>query len=273
MTRPGAPRTQLVDGPDGPLEILRTGRGEPHTVFAHGLGGSIRTTRPYATKVAGTRTFLHFRGHGASVVPSGTWGYAELARELWWVADGAGGPRADRALGTSMGAGAICRGLTQDPDRLQRVVLVVPAALDEVRDDPGMGRFAALADDLEAGDEEAVVEQLLTEQPRAARSDPAARRWCQEQAQDLVACAPGLAAAMRQVPVDRPVIDRDDLARVTCPVLILAQEDDPTHPVSVASELAEVLPGATLHVAGPGGLIWEHRDETRDLVGQFLSEP
>lgn len=270
MTLLGAPRIQLVEGPGGPLEILRTGRGQPHTLFAHGLGGSIATTRPYATKVAGTRTFLHFRGHGASATPPGEWGYAELAAELWSVADRAD-VRADRALGISMGAGALCRGLTQDPDRFDRVVLALPAALDEVRDDAPMGAFAGLADDVEAGDEEAVTAYLLAEQPDAARRDAGVRQWCREQARVVLAGGSELASALRRVPRDRPVADRTALARVTCPVLVLAQEGDATHPVPVARELAELLPAATLHVAGPGGLVWEHRDQTRELVGEFLS--
>ena len=55
MTLPHPPRTTLVPGPDGDLEVLTTGRGEPHTLFVHGLAGSISTTRPYASAVAGTR--------------------------------------------------------------------------------------------------------------------------------------------------------------------------------------------------------------------------
>ncbi len=54
-------------------------------------------------------------------------------------------------------------------------------------------------------------------------------------------------------------------------MLVLAQEDDPAHPVDVAVELAELFPGAKLHVLGPGGIMWAHRARVRDLVGEFFT--
>lgn len=261
-----APRTTLVDGPDGPLEILTVGHGRPHTLFVHGLAGSITTTRPYGMRAAGTRTFAHLRGHGRSHAPTGQWGYAELAAEVWAVADHV---RADRALGISMGAGAICRGLTREPHRFDRLVLALPAALDQPRDDAAMRALEALADRVEADDAEALAAHLVADQPVAVRQDPAVRAWAADQAAQLL--QPGLATALRTLPHRVPVTDRALLAEVTCPVLILAQERDDTHPVSVARELAEALPASVLHVRGPGGIMWEHRQETRELVGDFLS--
>lgn len=262
------PRTTLVDGPDGPLEILTVGHGRPHTLFVHGLAGSIATTRPYGMRVAGQRTFVHLRGHGRSHAPTGQWGYAELAAEVWAVADSPQ-VRADRALGISMGAGALCRGLTRDPHRFERVVLALPAALDRPRDDAAMRALESLADRVDDGDHDALAAHLVADQPVGVRQDPAVLAWAAGQAEQLL--APGLAAALRTLPHRVPVDDRALLAEVTCPVLILAQEGDDTHPVPVARELAECLPGSVLHVRGPGGIMWEHRQETRELVGAFLS--
>ncbi|WP_122263697.1 alpha/beta fold hydrolase [Ornithinimicrobium cerasi] len=268
MTRPGAPRTQFVDGPAGPLEILRTGSGDPSTLLVHGLAGSISTTRPYATGVPGRRTFVHLRCHGRSVTPPGGFGYADLAAEVWSVADHQD-VRADRALGVSMGAGAIVNGLTRDPDRFERVVLVVPASLDRVRSDAATQALGTLAARLEAGDLEAVTDHLVAGQPESTRADPAVRTWARGQAEQLLAS--GVARALRVVPEQVPVPDRSLLARVTCPVLVLAQEGDPTHPVAVAEELAGLLPRATLRVSGPGGIMWADRSATRDVVGSFLA--
>lgn len=261
-------RTTLVEGPDGPLEILTTGRGGPHTLFVHGLAGSIGSTRPYGMRVAGTRTFVHLRGHGRSPAPAGRWGYAELAEEVWAVADHVG---ADRVLGISMGAGAVCHGLTRDPDRFERVVLALPAALDRPREDRAMGALRALADRVAAGDRQALVEHLVADQPEAVRQDPAVRVWAAEQTEQLL--RPGLAEALRVLPGLVPVPDRELLRRVTCPVLVLAQEGDATHPVAVARELGACFERSVVRVAGPGGIMWEHRQQTRDLVGDFLSAP
>lgn len=258
-------RTELLDGPTGPLEILTSGRGEPRTVFAHGLAGSIPTTRPYAGQVPGTRVFLHFRGHGRSPAPDDSWEYADLAAELWAVADHVG---ATQALGISMGAGALCAGLATDPDRFERVVLVLPAVIDERREDAAMSGFARLADRIEGGDPVAVAEQLLAAEPADVADDPAARHWALGQAERLLGS--GVARALRALPHRTPVTDRAVLSRVRVPVLLLAQEDDPAHPASVARELAQVLPAATLRVLPPGGIMWQHRSEVRGLVADFL---
>lgn len=261
-----SPRTALVAGPTGPLETLTAGRGDPRTVFAHGLAGSIPTTRPYAGKVPGARTFLHFRGHGRSAVPDGPWPYADLAAELWAVADHVG---ATQALGISMGAGALCAGLATDPHRFERVVLVLPAAIDRPRQDAAMTRFAALAALVDAGDCEGIAQHLLAKEPEAVRADPGAQHWAREQAGRLVGS--GVASGLRSLPGQRPLTDRSLLTRVSAPVLLLAQEDDGAHPASIARELAEVLPSATLQVLPPGGIMWQHRSHVRDLVGEFLT--
>ena len=78
----------------------------------------------------GSRTFLHFRGHGASATPDDRWEYADLAAELWAVADHVG---ARQALGISLGAGALCAGLASDPTRFDRLVLVLGGLKDRVR--------------------------------------------------------------------------------------------------------------------------------------------
>ena len=124
------PLTSLLDGPDGALEVLTTGSGLPSTVFAHGLAGSIETTRPFGSGVSGSRTFFHFRGHGASAAPESDWTYAALAGELEAVA---GHVRATQALGVSMGAGALCALLEREPGPVR-----APGARD-----PGRGRPAA----------------------------------------------------------------------------------------------------------------------------------
>lgn len=261
-----AARTAQLPGPTGDLEVLTTGRGRPHTVLAHGLAGSIPTTRPYATAVPGARTFLHFRGHGRSTTPEGPWTYAGLAAELWAVADHVG---ATQALGISMGAGALCAGLATEPDRFERLVLVLPAAVDRPRDDAALDQFGRLAEHVDGGDREAVAAHLLGAEPPAVRAEPAVRQWAREQADRLVGT--GVARALRTLPGLVPVPDRNLLSQVTAPVLLLAQEGDPVHPASVARDLAEVLPGAVLHVLPPGGIMWEHRSRVRELVGAFLT--
>ena len=42
---------------------------------------------------------------------------------------------------------------------------------------------------------------------------------------------------------------REEIARLSQPTLILAWSGDPGHPVSTAEQLAELLPGAQLHIS------------------------
>ncbi len=131
------------------LEYLTAGTGQPVTVFAHGFAGGIADTRPYGSSVTGTKVFFQFRGHGRSGAPAGPWSYADLAGDLRGVADRFG---ARRALGVSLGAGALTRLLARTPDRFDRVVFVLPAVLDEPRSAHAADRTRALLDAVNDGD-------------------------------------------------------------------------------------------------------------------------
>ena len=145
--RPAGRTTSLLEGPDGLIEFTTTGSGLPATVFAHGLTGSIETTRPFVSGVKGSRTFLHFRGYGASTAQETPWTYPALADELRAVADHVG---ATQALGVSMGAGALCALLAHTPLRFERLVFVLPAALDRPRTDDALDHPALSASALSA---------------------------------------------------------------------------------------------------------------------------
>lgn len=255
----------LLTTDDADVECLVTGSGDPVTVFAHGLAGSIPETRPFGSGVPGTRAFLHFRGHGASSAPRSPWTYAALAGELRAVADHVG---ARRALGVSLGAGALLHLACEQPDRFERLVLVLPATIDRPRADPAVRRMQQLADHLDRGDVDAVAELLVSEQPAGVRSRPDVRVWARRQAKRLAGAS--VTRALRELPGQHPLTDRATLAGVDRPVLIVGQENDEAHPAHIAVELAEVLPSARLEMFDGGGVLWSHRSELRHLIGSFL---
>lgn len=256
----------LLEGPHGLLEFTTTGSGLPATVFAHGVASSIEMTRPFGSGVNGSRTFLHFRGHGGSAAPETPWTYAALADELEAVADHVG---ATQALGVSMGAGALCSLLARAPLRFERLVFVMPAVLDRPRTDDAMLRLVQMAASVEHGDVEGLAALLLEEQPLAVRTTPAVRLWSRRQASTLVGTP--VSQALLALPAAVPLTNRAVLADVTAPTLVIAQEEDAAHPVLVAGQLALALPNAHLEVMPPGGILWQHRDVMRDLIGGFLS--
>lgn len=254
---------------DAVLEVATFGRGAPVTVFAHGLAGSITETRPLASGVPGTRVLFHFRGHGRSVVrrPPGEWGYAALAGDLRAVADATD---ATRALGVSMGGGALLRLLADTPDRFARLVLFLPSLLDGPWNETAAAHYAALAERVEAGDRDGVEALLRAELPPEVRDLPDVRRWAVGRAAALLG---GRTDRLLRAlpPAEPPLPSRALLRRVTAPVLVLAQERDPLHPVAVARELAAALPRARLEVFDRGAALWTGRARLRGLLTSFLA--
>jgi pimeloyl-ACP methyl ester carboxylesterase len=115
----------------------------------------------------------------------------------------------------------------------------------------------------------ALTALLLAGEPVSVRTQPAVQLWCRRQASTLAGTP--ISRALRALPTAVPFTDRVVLAAVTAPVLVIAQEEDPAHPVWVAEQLAAALPDAHLEVMAPGGIMWLHRAVMRDLIGGFLS--
>ncbi|MEN3613233.1 alpha/beta fold hydrolase [Plantactinospora sp. ZYX-F-223] len=261
------PETELVATPHGVrLERLVTGDGDPVTVFAHGLGTGISTTRPLGSAVNGRKIFFQFRGHGRSEAPEGDWSYADLARDLRAIADLGG---ASRALGISLGAGALCRLLWESPARFERAVFVLPAVLDEPRPEVARRRLTELLTAVRSGDAAEVAEAVAYEVPPAIRNTPAGWAYLRQRVDQLTrdGLASGLASLAGQVAVRQ----RSALAAVTARTLVIGCAGDDLHPVAVAEQLAEALPGATLHVYDKPGLLWTHRADLRERISGFLN--
>ena len=222
-----------------------TGAGAPVTVAAHGLASSVAETRPLLSGVPGTKVFYEARGHGAAPPPAVP-GHAELAADLLEVADAHG---ATQALGASLGAGTLLRAVSLHPDRFTRLVLFLPAALDALR--------AAVRRPATPEEAEAWV--------RAA--GPAPEAYVQERVARLL--SPGVQALAAGL--DAPVASRELLAAVAADVLVIGQEGDPVHPVSVARDVVDALPRARLHVFDRPGALVRERTALRALISAHLS--
>ncbi len=133
-----------------------------------------------------------------------------------------------------------------------------------------MDRFVTLADQVDTGDREVVAAELASWEPAACATKPDVLQWCREQADRLI--GGGAARALRELPAQSPLTDRAMLAAVKCPVLVIAQEADEVHPVSVARDVVGALPHAQLELLPEGGIMWAHRDRVRGLVGDFVRE-
>jgi len=229
-----------VSTDDAVLHVEVDGSGEPVTVLAHGLTNSCTELAAFTPLVSGTKVRFCFRGHGHSSVPATGYGFGDFARDLDAVASAYG---ACNAVGTSLGAGAICHLLGEDPARFDRVVLLLPAALDQIVGGEGFERTAAV---LETMPLDRAIDTILAEPGRAAKYRAAP--WLRELDlllwQDMNAA--GVARSLRGIVGDVAIRDRELLRKVDAPVLIIAREGDEIHPATVARILADLLPAAEL---------------------------
>jgi len=220
------------------------GSGEPTTLIVHGLGATAGEARIPASGLPGTRVVVTLPSHsGAADAPDGYWTYQRVAQDLWAVAREV---HATRAIGVSLGAGALVALLAARPDAFERVALLLPATLDRPR---GQQTVEDLVNAVELPDGVEAGEYLHARALAFRRLDAA------------VAALPG------QVSVADPAV----LAEVTAPVLVVAATDDPLHPAPVAEATAAAFPHGKLEVFPSRTPLVTHRREVRtlliDLVG------
>ena len=228
---------------DADLHVEVDGSGDPVTVLAHGLTNSCQELAPFTPMLSGTVVRFCFRGHGHSSAPSEGYRFEDFARDLDAVATEYG---ATQAVGTSLGAGAICSLLEQNPDRFERMVFLLPAALD--LDFAFKERFLRTAEMLEGKPREEAVDAILSDPERVVSYLQAPWRRDFDQAMWTDANTEGIARAIREVVEDHPVDDREQLRKVTAPVLLLCLEGDEIHPAELGRILADLMPNAELLV-------------------------
>jgi 3-oxoadipate enol-lactonase len=225
------------------LHVEVDGTGAPVTVLAHGLTNSCQELAPFTPMLPGTVVRFCFRGHGHSSAPPAGYRFADFARDLDAVAREYG---ATQAVGTSLGAGAICSLLERTPDRFERMVFLLPAALD--LDFAFKERFLRTAELLEGKPRAEAIEEILSDPQRVVGYLQAPWRRDFDEAMWQEANTEGIARAIREVVEDHPVEDREQLRKVTAPVLLLCLEGDEIHPVELGRILAGLMPNAELLV-------------------------
>ncbi|HEV8563532.1 MAG TPA: alpha/beta hydrolase [Actinomycetota bacterium] len=236
--------TQIATA-DADLHVELDGGGDPVTVLAHGLTNSCRELAVFTPMLPGTKVRFCFRGHGHSSTPESGYRFADFARDLDAVAAAFG---ATRAVGTSLGAGAICHLLARRPDRFERLVFLLPAALDlpfEHRES-----FLRTAELLERLPTAEAIDAILSEGGRLAKYEetPWLRDFDLALWEDMNPV--GVARAIREVVDDVAVEDREALRAVEAPALIVCREGDLIHPAELGRVLARLMPNAELVVAG-----------------------
>lgn len=253
---------------DATLHAEVEGAGTPVTVFAHGLTNSCRELAAFTPMAPGTKVRFCFRGHGHSSMPEvGHYRFADFARDLDAVAT-----RYDAtcAFGTSLGAAAITHLVGTRPDRFERLVLLLPAALDVPLQDHRM--FDRTADLLETLPKHEAIEAILNDSGRAETYEiqPALRDFDMLLWQDMNPA--GVARAVREVVRDVAIDDRERLREVTAPTLVISREGDPVHPAEVGRILSRLMPNAELIMLGSEEDLLNSIPVLIQRVSAFLAE-
>lgn len=221
-------------------EVVGTG---PELVWLHGLSGSLADDRPVVDRLQERFRVLHYstRGHGRStpLLDRRRYGYGRIAADLSAVLDEVGFTR-PLLVGGSHGANTILRHEAEHPGRARGLLLIAPGGNALQR--PSRLRFAMLRAALWRGSRhglDGLIELCTGMHPDDPRADPhlvAAMRT-----HDLAS----LRVAMRRIP-DQQAVDPAALPGFAVPTHVVAWDGDPViHPISVAREVADLVPGAT----------------------------
>lgn len=267
-SRSGPPSSQVtVRGARIAYEVLGEG---PSFVWGHGLSmtraGEDRMSLIDWSSVGATVVRYDARGHGESESTADLDGYRwdELALDQLALASELG---IDTfiAAGASMGCGTALHAAVLAPERVRALVLVIPPTAWETRRAQAAA-WEGAAELIEAHGLEALIasrEEL--EQPDPFKSDPSRR---ERQSEATRTWDPGRLAHVMRGAARADFPERQVVASISIPALVLAWSGDPVHPMSTAAELSSLLQHSSLHVASTQADLatWS------SLVDEFVAE-
>ncbi len=250
---------------DATLHVEIDGEGDPVTVVAHGLTNNCRELAALTPMIPGTKVRFDFRGHGRSSAPETGYRFADFARDLDAVASEFG---ATRAVGTSLGAGAIANLVSREPGRFDRMLWLLPAGLDLP-----FGfkeRYQELAAQLDGTTPEEALDAIVSDPERVAAYLQAPWKLEIDKVMWDHSYPEGVARSIREVIEDWPVSDRELLRAVTAPTMLLCIEGDEIHPAELGRILHDLLPRSELLLFEDEMALFQAIPELVQRVGAFL---
>jgi len=266
------PHPFTVPRADTVLAAERTGAGAP-LLLLHGLTATRRYVLHGSTALARDGFELigyDARGHGTSLPATDPTAYAYdlLGDDATAILAAAGvGPAG--LVGQSMGAATAINVTLRSPHVVRALVIITPAHRGAPSTD--LARWDALAEGLEQGG----VDGFLAAygQPRVPAAMIETVRVVMRQRLERHAHPEGVVAALRRIPRSAAFPGLAALEQIAVPTLIVASRDemDPEHPLAVAEEYAQRIPGAEFAIEEPGHspLAWRGGRLSR-IVGDFL---
>jgi pimeloyl-ACP methyl ester carboxylesterase len=252
MEEAAAAKTVSVNGIE--LYFETRGRGEP-LLLLHGMGGCAQDWK-YAGRESLASEYqliaVDARGHGHSTNPAGALTHRQHALDVRALLDQLG-IASCRAIGLSMGGNTLLHVATQEPGRIEAMVVVSATPYF-----PAQAR--AIMATVEPDDRS--LEEWRTMRERHVHGDAQIRALFEAQ-RDL------------QHSVDDMCFTPPQLARVTARTLVVYGDRDPLYPVELGVELYRSIPRAALWVmpnAGHGAVFLEAAEPFARAALGFLRE-
>lgn len=215
------------------------GDGEPLLLLHGGMGIGGDWLRVFPTEPTGFQLIVpDLRGHGRSTNPSRQFTFRQFARDAYALLDRLGIARV-KAIGASAGAKTLLHMATQQPDRIDAMVIAsaTPQFPPQVR--PMMAQMTT--DSLKESD-------WTTLRQRHIHGD--------DQIRLLYEMVRGFATSY-----DDMAFTPATLATITARTLVVHGDRDPLYPVEMALELYRAIPISALWVIpyGDHGAVWADR--------------
>ncbi len=236
----------LFDVPGARLSTALSDEGGQAVVQLHGLTSSRARDHVLDLNLgiglSGTRLLRYdARGHGFSTgrAVADDYRWENLATDLLSLLDHRFPGETVYGAGTSMGCGTLLHAAVREPERFAGLTVLLPPTAWETRRAHAQGYLdtASLIED--EGLETFVALTRQAPQPPATVGRPETLPEVDEAI--LPSVFRGAAASDLPVPAELALID--------VPVRVLAWTDDPSHPMSTAERLTDLLPRAELTVA------------------------
>ncbi|MEM7370214.1 MAG: alpha/beta hydrolase [Bacteroidota bacterium] len=251
------------------LNYTISGEGRPF-FFQHGLGANVSQPQGILASLEGVCLIsMDCPGHGQSRLPDAYLpSFSNYSADVIRLMDHIEIPKAIFG-GISMGAGISVYMAIHHPERVEGLVLVRPAWLAAGTPD-NLAILLDIAERLDKPDGQELFEQSTDfEQIRQALPN-AAKSILGMFNRDQQASTSRILSHMVK---DAPLASLKELAGISHPTLVVANQDDPLHPMFMGEEIASHIPSANLvEVISRYKNNELHGKQLREAVSTFLSQ-
>lgn len=232
------------------------GAGETTLLLIHEMGGSLESWDYVVPLLAPAFRVLRYdcRGAGLSETPRGPFTMADFGADAIGLLDALAVTGPVVPVGCAVGGAVALHLAAVYPARVEKVFALSPATgIAPERRQAVLDRADVIGRE---GTRPAVDVGLDRGYPRPVRAD--VDRFARTRAQRIGADAAGFAATMRML---AHMTMQDDIARIACPVRLVAGSIDADRPPAAVAALAETISGATVRVLEGGHFMAIHAPE------------